>query len=79
MRVASASAASAPSTLVHAAQLMIASGAGGAHGGAHRVVVGDVQVGAGEGDDVVSGGGGDDIRAQHARGPRDEKAHGAHQ
>ena len=77
--VAAASSASAPSTSVHAAQLMIASGRGVAHGGAHRVGVRDVEVGARERDDVMSGGGGrDDIRAEHARGPRDEKAHGAH-
>ena len=33
------------------------------------------------GDDVMSGGGSscDDIRAEHARGPRDEKAHGVNQ
>ena len=51
-----------------------------AHGEPHRFGVGDVEVGARERDHVVSGGGScDDVRAEHARGPRDEKAHGQHQ
>ena len=55
-------------------------GLGVAHGGADGVGVRDVEVGAREGDDVVSRGGGrDDVRAEHARGPGDEKAHGRHQ
>ena len=58
---------------------MTASGRASANGGADGVGVGDVEVGARERDDVVAGarGGGDDVAAQHARGPRDEKAHGA--
>ena len=77
--VAAASSASAPSTSVHAAQLMIASGAVSRTAARTASSLRDVEVGAREGDDVVSGGGGrDDIRAEHARGPRDEKAHGAH-
>ena len=51
-----------------------------ADGETHGVGVRDVEVGARERDDVMSGGGRrDDIRAEHARGPRDEKAHGPHQ
>ena len=69
-----------PSTSVHAAQLITASGWTSRHGEPHGVGVGDVEVGARERDDVMSGGGSrDDIRAEHARGPRDEKAHGHNQ
>ena len=69
--VACASSVSAPSTLVHAAQLITASGLRVAHGGADRFGVGDVQVGAREGDDVMPRRSGrDDVRAEHARRPR---------
>ena len=53
-------------------------GARGRDGGAHRGGIGDVEVAARERDDVVARalGGGDDVTAQHARSPRDEKAHG---
>ena len=49
----------------------------GLEGGADGIGIGDVEVAAGECDDVVARalGGGDDVTAQHARGPRDEKAH----
>ena len=54
-----------------------ASGAAPAIGGADGVGVGDVEVAAGERDDVVPRalGGGGDVPAQHARGAGDEKAH----
>ena len=44
---------------------------------ADGVGIGDIEVAAGERDDVVPGalGGGDDVPAQHARSARDEKAH----
>ena len=47
-------------------------------GGAHGVGVGDVEVGPGEGDDLVAGArcGRHDVAAEHARGARDEEAHG---
>ena len=51
--VAAASAVSAPSTSVHAAQLTTARGSAAAIDAAHVVGVGDVELGAGEGDDVV--------------------------
>ena len=58
---------------------MTASGRAARDGGAHGGGVGDVEVGPGEGDDLVAGvaRGGHDVAAQHARGPRHEEAHGA--
>ena len=52
-------------------------GTRGVDRGAHGAGIGDVEVAAGERDDVVPGalGRGDDVTAQHARCPRDEKAH----
>ena len=52
-------------------------GSRGVDRGADGVGIGDVEVAAGERDDVVPGAlsGGDDVTAQHARSPRDEKAH----
>ena len=74
--VAAASSLSAPSTFVQAAQLTTASGRASRDRRADGLRVGDVEVRARERDHVVRGRGGDDVGAEHARGPCDEKAHG---